>query len=85
MENAIGDEWKEAKKEYNELMERGRDLNRQEAQIRYVLNPKKYVESMQKVRENKQKSSNKQKIIKDTMTIQNWLLKPDNKNMCRMK
>lgn len=79
MENAIGDEWKEAKKEYNELMERGRDLNRQEAQIRYVLNPKKYVESMQKVRENKQKSSNKQKIIKDTMTIQNWLLKPDNK------
>lgn len=79
MENAIGDEWNEAKKEYNELMERGRDLNRQEAQIRYVLNPKKYVESMQKVRENKQKSSNKQKIIKDTMTIQNWLLKPDNK------
>lgn len=79
MEHTIGDEWNEAKKEYNELMERGRDLNRQEAQIRYVLNPKKYVESMQKVRENKQKSSNKQKIIKDTMTIQNWLLKPDNK------
>lgn len=79
MENATGDEWKEAKKEYNELMERGRDLNRQKAQVRYVLNPKKYVESMQKVRENKQKSSNKQKIIKDTMTIQNWLLKPDNK------
>lgn len=79
MKNATGDEWKEAKKEYNELMERGRDLNRQKAQVRYVLSPKKYVESMQKVRENKQKSSNKQKIIKDTMTIQNWLLKPDNK------
>lgn len=79
MENATGDEWKEAKKEYDELMERGRDLNRQEAQVRYVLNPKKYVESMRKVRENKQKSSNKQKIIKDTMTIQNWLLKPGNK------
>ena len=66
-------------KEIRELKERYRDVNRQARQIKYVLQPDKYVESMRQMRENRSRSRNRNLIVRDVMAMQNWLLKPDNK------
>ena len=66
-------------KEIRELKERYRDVNRQARQIKYVLQPDKYVESMRQMRENRNRSRNRNLIVRDVMAMQNWLLRPDNK------
>lgn len=66
-------------KEIRELKERYRDVNRQAKQIKYVLQPDKYVESMRQMRENRNRSKDRNLIVRDVMAMQNWLLKPDNK------
>ena len=66
-------------KEIRKLREEYREINQQDRSAKYLLKPDKYVESMRQVRENRNRSRNRNLIVRDVMSMQNWLLRPDNK------
>ncbi|MCB7317516.1 hypothetical protein [Lacrimispora sp. 210928-DFI.3.58] len=69
----IGADQKEMKRLKQEILA----LNQEQAQIRNVMNPKKYVESARRAAERQQRSRDKQQITKDVQAMQRWLIKPD--------
>lgn len=71
------EEMKDAKREANELKDRLLDLSRQQTQIKYIAQPDEYVENMRKIRERRQRSRDKEAVLRDVKTMQTWLLQPN--------
>lgn len=71
------EEKKDAKREANELKDRILDLSRQQTQIKYIAQPDEYVENMRKIRERRQRSRDKEAVLRDVKTMQTWLLQPN--------
>ena len=69
----------EDRKRIKELKEKNRDLNRELSQVKYLTSPKEYVESMQEHRQQRQKTVDKNQVIRGIASIQKMLLRPDNK------
>lgn len=77
--NLSEEQYKETKREIKELKERILDLNREDTQIKNILQPQKYADSMRRIRERQQRSRDKNQILRDTQAMQTWLLRPNNK------
>lgn len=77
--NLSEEQYKETKREIKELKERILDLNREDSQIKNILQPQKYADSMQRIRERQQRSRDKNQVLRDTQAMQTWLLRPNNK------
>lgn len=71
------EEKKDAKREEKELRERLTDLNRQLAQVKYIAQPDEYVENMRQIRERRQRSRDKETVLRDVKSMQTWLLQPN--------